>query len=526
MKEFIVSLKKWLSYKKAIELSNSRLFDVHTWSEYPEVNPVVAYVYNELSSNPAFTGNESIRKKHVKVLILDLYVVWLEDQTRYLSIYFRKAYYDCLESRYNKLFISKVTIVIAKALEAEGYITLHLGTYGREAGFKSRLTRIRATEKLIHLIVSNGVTAEMIERVPNIETIILRKYIPDEDKQINAAYNDDGDPRIIHWKNDLIAYNNLLRRTYIDVPSAPLDGIPCKQSDKSRRKGKRPRKVKVTQHEKFVHRVFNENWDNGGRFYGGWWQRIPEVWRAGIRIWNNPVTEVDYKGLHINLLYRLKNIPYTEDPYLLDGYEHTEDMRDLLKQVLLCSINAANRTKAIQAINMEINFNPEKYGWVREDEIDLGQLVDALATKHSSLEGDFFSGSGIRLQNFDSLIAEKIINHFTRQNIPVLCIHDSFVIQTDKAEELRTVMQDCFLEAFNELGLSSQLAPTTTFTGLDFGQFGVILRDPAWRELADSFYREQYDYPEWTRKLRRFREMTQASEFKPNYYHAENNFER
>ena len=54
----------------------------------------------------------------------------------------------------------------------------------------------------------------------------------------------------------------------------------------------------------------------------------------------------------------------------------------------------------------------------------------------------FFSGLGIKLQNFDAMMAEAVINHFTSLGIPILCIHDSFVIAADKTKELDKVMTD------------------------------------------------------------------------------------
>jgi len=524
---FIRFIVKWFKYKKALELANSELFNVHTWSEYSEVNPVVKMVYEDLLVNCEFSGNKRIRTRHVKVLVLDLYVKWFKDPAMYVSIYMANWYYEDLESRYNKLHISALTPKVVKALHSRQWIDLVPGTYGREPGYTSHVTRIRATSKLISLFEANNVTSEMIERVPTIETIFLRDVIFNNStpKNTDINYSDVDDPRIVTWREGVTAYNNLLRRTYLDVPSAPIDGIPCRQGERSKRRGKKPNRIKVTQHDKFVRRVFNNNsWDDGGRFYGGWWQRISEEWRSQIRIWNNPVTEIDFKGLHIGLLYRLKGIPYEADPYHLSGYpeyEGNKDMRMLLKQVMLCSINAESRAKAIQAVNKEVNFNPEKYSWVREDELNLGELIDALAAEHPLLADDFFSGRGIELQNLDSLIAEKVINHFTAQEIVVLCIHDSFVIPAYKAEELKQVMEAAYIEAFQEMGIDSSLAPKVDLTGLELGQWNVIMSHPDWRELRESFVREPHDYPEWAERLGKFRARTEMADYNPNYYVAE-----
>lgn len=46
----------------------------------------------------------------------------------------------------------------------------------------------------------------------------------------------------------------------------------------------------------------------------------------------------------------------------------------------------------------------------------------------------------MRLMWIDSQIANLVLDHFTQKGIPVLCIHDSFVIQYDKEPELRDIL--------------------------------------------------------------------------------------
>src|SRR5262249_43582882 len=55
-----------------------------------------------------------------------------------------------------------------------------------------------------------------------------------------------------------------------------------------------------------LHRVFHRgDFANGGRFYGGHWQNIPKSGgRDQLMINGQPTTEVDYRGLHIRLLYQ------------------------------------------------------------------------------------------------------------------------------------------------------------------------------------------------------------------------------
>ncbi|MEI2636656.1 MAG: hypothetical protein V9E92_07410 [Methylotenera sp.] len=499
---------------KAIDLNNSSSFDVHTWSEYHEVNHAVDYIYKQLKSIDGFDMNSSVRKKHVKVVVLDLYVKWLTDPSMYSSYYRGHWYYHDIKGRYNKLFISKVTIKVVDALEQLGYLTSITGHYGREEGHSSHMARMRATDTLISLIKDEfHITLEMVDVAPDTECIVMRDVIEIKDKktkkvkQVNIPYEDTDYPEIVGWRFGLTEYNNLLRNTYIDIPDFPKDGLITKQR-KTRLsvKGKviEPRKIYINRCKKFIKRIFNNNnWQQGGRFYGGWWQRVPSEWRSRIRIWNMPVSEVDYKGLHIVLLYLLNGLEYQDDPYFLDDFEATERMRNLLKLILLSSINAKDKKEAIKAIRQEINFNPDDYSWTKDIDLDISELLDAFVVKHKPIEKFFFTRRGIELQYIDSRIAEKVINHFTKLKIPVLCVHDSFVITADKAQDLLEVMRQSFLTVLKELKLPI-MNPKTTQSGLGVGQWSVILSDPHWRDYKESWVRERYDYPEWNNRLTQF----------------------
>ena len=58
--------------EKAEALDFSRPLDVHRWSDYPEVNAAVNAICTDLKNDPDFTGNETLKKKHIKVIVLDL----------------------------------------------------------------------------------------------------------------------------------------------------------------------------------------------------------------------------------------------------------------------------------------------------------------------------------------------------------------------------------------------------------------------------------------------------------------------
>ena len=149
-------------------------------------------------------------------------------------------------------------------------------------------------------------------------------------------------------RKQLEKYNKLINASVIEIPG--LDGEYV--TGVNRISG-----YLVNYPENFVRRIFNNGkWSDGGRFYGGWWQRIPGELRRRIVINNsgNTCSELDYSGLHIVLLYAQENIDYWKDvqvdPYTLDGYETSERMRQLLKLVLLVAISG--QISPVQSISI------------------------------------------------------------------------------------------------------------------------------------------------------------------------------
>jgi hypothetical protein len=66
-------------------------------------------------------GNPEIRKKHVKVVLLDLYLAWCQDPGLKIA-YSRNVNDYQAKSRYNALHISKLTIKVVDRLVDLGLV--------------------------------------------------------------------------------------------------------------------------------------------------------------------------------------------------------------------------------------------------------------------------------------------------------------------------------------------------------------------------------------------------------------------
>jgi hypothetical protein len=327
---------------------------------------------------------------------------------------------------------------------------------------------MKAKDKLIELFTKkHKITNQAVSRYKDTECIILRDIVIHEfeDKLVelkeDIEYRDT--VRTRKMRKDLQLYNDILQRTDIQIPDASEAYIKAIIDEKKKESTREP--YILNDSDYFVRRVFNNgSWDQGGRYHGGWWQRIPSNLRVCITLNGSKerLIEVDYSGLHIVILYAMEGIDYWKqygrdyDPYKLDGYEQTDRMRDLLKFVLLTAINASDKQTALSAVQKELNFNPDEYLWVKQsNDIDLSDLIDAFSEKHKPIKKHLYSKIGIQLQNVDSKIAETVINHFTKKGIPILCVHDSFLIDTKHSNELIQIMNDSFTDTVSGISTSS-----------------------------------------------------------------------
>ena len=71
----------------------------------------------------------------------------------------------------------------------------------------------------------------------------------------------------------------------------------------------------------------NESFEDGGRFYGGWWQSIPSEYRKYISLNGDLTIEMDYSSIHIHLLYaELQSHCPHKDHYVFGSLQRLLDL--------------------------------------------------------------------------------------------------------------------------------------------------------------------------------------------------------
>ena len=91
-----------------LDLMNGRPLDIHRWSEYPEVNDLVNKVYCNIK---LITVRQSIGKKLLKVLLLDLYVAWCGGPSMKVMFSRDNNAYKA-KSRYSNFTLVKPSLVL------------------------------------------------------------------------------------------------------------------------------------------------------------------------------------------------------------------------------------------------------------------------------------------------------------------------------------------------------------------------------------------------------------------------------
>lgn len=227
--------------------------------------------------------------------------------------------------------------------------------------------------------------------------------------------------------------NNVLLNHWADIE------IPY--SDLIKLKDKGIRLEEMLYRRRRLHRVFNNStFDQGGRFYGGWWQSIPSRLRPFITINGNETVELDYSSMHPRMLYADIGMECPGDPYDIGlDPEH----RDLVKKAFNALINARGRIQQFD--------DPEDGPVFDEEEVGMSwtKFLNHIKSYHPKLKDLFGTGIGLEFQRFDSDIAEATMLHFARQNIPVLPVHDSFIVYSKLEDELHNVMEEKYEEKIN-----------------------------------------------------------------------------
>lgn len=423
-------------------LENSRPLDVHKRSDYPEVKRAVDTIMEAVLQlgipRLAALRLDSPKHRrqlhdHFKVVIIDLYVACSEndDKTRLQHVlgrpfvgysrdkndYLRGGRYASLHIKYRYL------VAAVDGLIAAGYVEHKLGFYDRRTGV-GRQSRMRATPKLLELILTHRVHVGMVRREHPL--VVLR----DKDgKGIDISHM----PQAMRLLPDIELVNQMLADTRISLNLTHTQRVELLT------------RCHVDPTRITAYRVFNGDFHHGGRYYGLWVQSLPREYRRHLNIQGLPVVEADFASMHPRLLYATEGkTPPPGDLYALDDSD--VGYRPVVKVLFNTLINAASERSAVNSLCFCKGDQPslaQQFGLTIRQVV---QLVSAIKTKHAPIARHFGTGAGLGLQFLDSEIAKGVMLRLWQEGIHSLPLHDSFLVAAPHAGALMAAMSNVSAE--------------------------------------------------------------------------------
>ncbi|MEQ1694701.1 MAG: hypothetical protein ABL901_02570 [Hyphomicrobiaceae bacterium] len=183
-------------------------------------------------------------------------------------------------------------------------------------------------------------------------------------------------------------------------------------------------------------RIFNGNFEKGGRLYRGFWLQMGGRMRACLRINGEAVYEYDFSACHIRLLYAAIGVPCLPKPYQIHGFESA---RGIVKHATLVMINASSEGAARKAVVRKMREKGIPGG-----EAYASQMMAAIKTRLPEIEQFWYRGVGKQLQRCDSDIMIRCLTELLDQQIVGLPVHDSIVVQKQHEQTLIEVMDRIF----------------------------------------------------------------------------------
>jgi hypothetical protein len=381
----------------------------------------------------------------LEAIVLELFWCAQEDPETFLA--YPRGTSEFGPGRTPERITASAARTVAEFLQAAELATGTPGSYMRKTvgelstgrGYRSRL---RATGKLMGLLDAHGVTCDAIDTAPLETTIRLRGRAPDRNSaKPLLGFTETPEVAVMRARVDAANALRLQARLELDLTGPAAVPTPPQVRDTEGR-GEEEYVDASDLSAVQLYRVFNNgSWEQGGRFYGGWWQRRPKAERARILIDGEVTVELDYKAFQPRICYDLERVPLptTTDPHLIPGYDlpYREAAKRAFGQLLNSDAETAPR-------------RPKEFLRLFKRVKDYRAFLEALEDSYGAVRGWLRQGRGLEMQYIDSQIADEVMHRLTVQGIPVLPIHDSFIVPLSAEVDLGVAMITAYRDVLTE----------------------------------------------------------------------------
>jgi hypothetical protein len=211
-----------------------------------------------------------------------------------------KGYYsECPRYRDGRLTYNQMMAVFNGMIDCRLIELTDVGYYDR-LRMTGETTRILPTDQFMDRL-ENLEGHPAITLVPNTneEVIILRDKI--EGRRVDIDYKDT--LKIDTYRENLRKINDCFLKHWVDLRIKDTE-----VSKLAERVNQDSLKDPIDLSRRTLTRIFtNGSFEEGGRFYRGWWQNVPSEYRQYITIDEGVTTEYDFSQLSPHMLYNAYN---------------------------------------------------------------------------------------------------------------------------------------------------------------------------------------------------------------------------
>ena len=393
----------------------------------------------------------SLFKKHLKILILELYYCWIESDMQFLTVSMSKRGYNS-KSRYNPNNISSYLIKVVKFLVKNNLINFHAGFYDTRSK-KSRLTRIKSSKILINQF-------EKI-KLNSTQNINHRKkeYLLIYNKGKLFEYEDSYDTQEI--RVILENYNKIISKTLFDIPN--LERKILVRGDN--------KKITISPFSSVFFKKEIEKLDDG--LIGGcWWNKVDLHLFLNIKdkltINNKKTSYVDLTNYFANYLSIITNSNVS--------LQQRSFSRVLGYDQLCYLIMKACRSQTSTSFLNSVYSERKKFSLQSFTRNEINEAINNHIMNNQRLQNFLYKGKDIGWNFVISKIFFKLVSEITNIKIPVFLVRDKIYFPTDREstifEKLEKIL---FYELnINNFKLNAEKASDFNFEKKNF--FGRLVK--------------------------------------------------
>ena len=424
------------------ELPNARPYNPDLRADSDRMRGLVSDIVKEIIETETAKGlrkrarrnlDEFIFKLMVEALVCDLALVTLFGPYEAVHLPLSHKVLN-VKSRYKSTRIGKTLPQILEVMSRDDLqlVEMNKGKMRFEVKDQSLVgvpvggiqTTIKAGPRLLAMLKEKAITIKDIADALDVEHIILRAAkdrsgLPSK----NIEYEDTAETR--EMRQQLADINRWI--AHADIES-DLEGI----NPKDRR----------------LRRIFsNSDFKQGGRLYGGFWQRMSSYDRETyIEINGDAAVECDYGQMSLMLLYAKAGVtPPKGDLYDLTTSGYPASCRPGIKKVMQSIINTQNIPKRF----------PKGTRKFFRGSTTFADLIKAIKAKHEAIFGLMTSGIGMQMFRMESDILVDVLLSLEAANIVALPVHDAVLVADGDIDRTRAIMQQVFKD---HTGLIAQVA--------------------------------------------------------------------